>query len=242
MLTDHIKHYKADAEQFDYFNVENPAIAEEEKRRMQFLSRKVRFAPGSLVIDCGSGGGWVAKEYIPRDVTVVSVDIADKNLRRIKAEYDPQGKGCYVAADLYHLPFKDGVFDGATSNDVFEHLEKLELSAGETARCLKAGANFYVSVPYKENIVYYICIHCNKPTPINAHLHSFDENGLGKLFGDAGFKIEKIYKFINKGLSITLIFYMFCRWMPFWLWRTVDNIANLFIRKQSRLALKMVRL
>ena len=242
MLTDHIKHYRADAEQFDYFNVENPAIAEEEKRRMQFLSRKIRFAPGSLIIDCGSGGGWVAREFLGKDVTVVSVDIADKNLRRIKAEYDPLKKGCYVAADLYHLPFKDGVFDGGTSNDVFEHLEKLELSASETARCLKPGANFYVSVPYKENIVYYICVHCNKPTPINAHLHSFDENMLDKLFGAAGFKIEKIYKFINKGLSITLIFYMFCRWMPFWLWRTVDSIANIFIRKQSRLALKMVRL
>jgi len=241
VLEDRIKHYRTDAEEFDYFNEGNPVLADEERRRMQFLKRKIHFGSGSTIIDCGSGGGWIAREYLPRGITVVSVDLADSNLRKIKQNFDPENKGMYVVADLYNLPFKDQVFDGGTSNDVYEHLETPEQAAAEVSRCLKKDGRFYVSVPYKENIIYYICVHCNKPTPINAHLHSFDEESMRNIFEKTGFKIETMYKFINKGLSLTLISYVFCRWMPYWLWRTIDVMASWFIRKQSRLALKMVR-
>jgi SAM-dependent methyltransferase len=241
MLNDRIKHYQADAEVFDYFNVPNPAIAEEEKRRMQFLKRAIRFAPDSLVMDCGSGNGWIAREYLARGVKIVSLDISQKNLSKIRKQYDSNNRGFYVVADLYNLPFKNGVFDGATSNDVFEHLEKPEAVAADISRCLKANGKFFVSVPYRENIVYYLCVHCNKPTPINAHLHSFDENSLGAIFSSANFKIEGLSKFINKGLSLTLIYYFLCRWMPYWLWRTIDIMANLVVRKQERICLTLVR-
>ncbi|MCD6162183.1 MAG: class I SAM-dependent methyltransferase [candidate division Zixibacteria bacterium] len=241
MLTDRIKHYRTDAEEFDYFNVENPVHANEEKRRMQFLERLIKFAPGNYVIDCGSGNGWLAREYLQQGIVIISVDISDKNLRRIKNDYDSQNKGFYIAADLNQLPFKEGVFDGAVSNDVYEHIEEPKTAAAEVWRCLKKGAKFYVSVPYNENIVYYLCIHCNKPTPINAHLHSFNEESLGAIFTEAGFKIVNTYKIINKLLSATFVYYALCRWMPYWLWRTIDITVNLFAKKQSRLALKMVR-
>ena len=240
MLEDKIKHYRTDAEYYNYFNVENPAIADEEKRRMQYLKRKIKFEPSSLIIDCGSGGGWIAKEYLPRDVTVVSIDLADSNLRKIKKNYDPNRKGLYVVADLYNLPFKNKVFDGGTSNDVYEHIEKPEIAAAEVFRCMKKNARFHVSVPFMENIVYYICIHCNKPTPINAHLHSFDEKSLREIFESGGFKIESMQGFINKGLQLTLMSYFLMRWMPYWLWRFCDSLASLFVRKYSRIALTMV--
>jgi len=240
MLSDKIQHYRTDAEYYDYFSVENPAIADEERRRMQFLKRKIKFAPGSLVVDCGSGGGWIAKEYLNRDITVVSIDLADSNLRKIRQNYDQQKRGLYVVADLYNLPFKNGVFDGGTSNDVYEHIEKPEIAATEAKRCIKSGGKFYVSVPFKENIVYYICIHCNKPTPINAHLHSFDEKSLAQIFQGSGFKIISMKYFINKALSITLVSYVLMRWMPYWLWRSCDKLANVLVRKFSRIALTMV--
>ncbi len=241
MLKDRFEHYRVDAEQYDYFNIANPVNADEERRRMQFLKRMINFSSGSLVADCGSGNGWVAKEYLKQGVVVVSVDISDKNLRYIQQKYDPDGKGLYIVADLYNLPFKQDIFDGATSNDVYEHLEEPEKAAGEVQRCLKQTGQFYVSVPYKENLIYYICIHCNKPTPVNAHLHSFDEKSLGEIFKNNGFVIVKYKKFINKALLATFIYYVFCRWMPYWLWRAIDVVANLIITKQSRLALKMVR-
>lgn len=240
VLADKIKHYRTDAEYYDYFNVENPAIADEEKRRMQFLKRKIKFKAGAMIIDCGSGGGWIAREYIPRGVTVVSVDLADSNLRKIRQNCDPGNKGLYVVADLYNLPFKKGVFDGGTSHDVYEHLDKPELAAEEAGRCIKKDGKFFVSVPYEEKMVYYICIHCNKPTPINAHLHSFDKESLHRIFGSSGFKIERMQPFINKALQLTLVSYLLMRWMPYWLWRIFDGLVSLFVRKYSRISLTMV--
>ena len=241
MLTDKIKHYRTDAEYYDYFSRENPVIVDEERRRMQFLKRQIDFAPGAVIADCGSGNGWIAGEFLQRGVNVISIDLSEINLQRIQKIHDPERKGMYVIADLYNLPFKDGVLDGATSNDVFEHIEKPDQAAAEANRCLKPGGKFYVSVPYKENIIYYICIHCNKPTPINAHLHSFDDESLHQIFEQTGYKIERMKKFINKALTITLISYIFLRWMPYWLWRPIDKFVGLFIHRYSRISLTVVR-
>ena len=207
---------------------------------MQFLKRRYDFKPGSIVIDFGSGGGWIARDYIARGVTVVSTDLSSFNLRKIQKSYDPERKGMYVIADLNNLPFKDNVFDGATSNDVYEHIEKPELAAREAGRTIKPGGKFFVSVPYKENIVYHICIHCNKPTPIHAHLHSFDDDLLRSVFADSGLKIVRMQPFINKGLQVTLISYVLMRWMPYWLWSFVDGLASLFVKRHSRICLTMV--
>ncbi len=239
-LNNHIEHYKTDGESFDYFSVPNPAIREEEKRRIQILSHSMKFLPGQSVIDAGSGGGWVSQLYLPENIFVCAVDLSIKNLKGIRERFDIDGQGGYVVADLYHLPFKKGVFDGATSNDVYEHLENLDKAALELRRTLKIGAGVYVSVPYKENIVYYLCIHCNNLTPINAHLHSLNESNLGGMFEKNGFKIDNVSRFINKGLSILLVYYYLCRWMPYWLWRIIDKTANAIIRKPGRMGLKLV--
>jgi len=239
-LQDHITHYREDAEAFDYFHVDNPAIREEERRRIQVLTHTMRFSPGQTLLDAGSGGGWVAASYLPKGVFVCSVDLSTTSLKGIRQRFGGTGEGGYVVADLYHLPFKRGAFDGATSNDVFEHLEYLDRGAVELRTVLKDKAEVFVSVPYKENIVYYLCIHCNKKTPINAHLHSFDDDGLTGLFLKNGFRVEKNSKFINKGMSILLIYYYLCRWMPYFLWKFVDSAANFIVRKPGRIGLKLI--
>ena len=239
-LQDHIAHYREDGEQFDYFTVENSAIREEEKRRIQVLTNTMDFKPGQLLLDAGSGSGWVSRAYLPKKIFVCAVDLSINSLKGIRKRFDSGKDGAYVVADLYHLPFKPGVFDGATSNDVFEHLEFLDRGAAELRVVLKKNAHVFVSVPHRENIVYYLCIHCNKKTPINAHLHSFDQAALEELFSKSGFQIENVKKFINKGFSILLVYYLFCRWMPFWLWRVIDVVANFIVRKPSRIGLKLV--
>ncbi|UCE64915.1 MAG: class I SAM-dependent methyltransferase [Candidatus Zixiibacteriota bacterium] len=239
-LKNHIEHYKTDGEEFDYFHVENPAIREEERRRMQLLTRAVDFKSGQSVLDAGSGNGWISNAFLDKDVFVCAVDLSLKNLKGIRDRFDAQKKGGYIVADLYRLPFKDTAFRGATSNDVYEHLEFPEKAAVELRRVLKKGAEVFVSTPYKENIVYYLCIHCNKKTPVNAHLHSFDEESLGRLFAESNFRIDSVTKFINRGLSILLVYYLFCRWMPYWLWRFIDKMANAIIRKPGRIGLRLV--
>ena len=239
-LQNHIDHYRADGELFDYFYVENPAIREEERRRMQIMTHAMKFKPDQVVLDAGSGNGWVSRTYLPRGAYVCAVDLSLKNLKEIRKRFDSQRRGGYVVADLYRLPFREGAFDGAASNDVFEHLERLDDAAGELRSVLKDGAQVFVSVPYRENIVYYLCIHCNKKTPVNAHLHSLNEDNLGEIFLNNGFRINSVWKFINKGLSILLVYYYLCRWMPYRLWRLLDIIANSIVRKPGRMGMTLI--
>jgi cyclopropane fatty-acyl-phospholipid synthase-like methyltransferase len=239
ILHDHIQHYRKDAESFDYFNVENPTIRQEERRRIELLIRQMKLVAGQKLIDCGSGGGWVSQALLPEGVFVCAVDLSSRNLIEIRKRFDSGRQGGYIIADLTHLPFKKSSFDGATSNDVYEHLEALDAASRELRGVLKQGARAFISVPYKENIVYYLCIHCNQLTPINAHLHSFDENSLGEIFEKGGFQIETIQKFMNKGMALLQI-YVLCRWMPYWLWRFIDRAANLIIKKPGRLAMIFV--
>ena len=239
-LQDHIEHYRSDGEEFDYFHVDNPAIREEERRRMQLLSRSVKFKSGQYILDAGSGNGWVSKTFLKKGVFICALDLSLKNLKGIRERYDAGNMGGYVIADLYRLPFKDKSFHGATSNDVYEHLEFLDNATVELRRILRDDAKVFVSTPYKENIVYYLCIHCNKKTPINAHLHSFDEESLGGVFTRNNFRIASISKFINRGMSILLIYYLFCRWMPYWMWRSIDVIANCVIRRPGRIGLRLL--
>jgi ubiquinone/menaquinone biosynthesis C-methylase UbiE len=240
ILHDHIEHYRIDGQSFDYFSVENRTIREEERRRIELLASQMKLTSGQSLIDCGSGGGWVSQAFLPKGVFVCAIDLSAVNLKGVRERFDKSGSGGYIVADLTHLPFKRQTFDGATSNDVYEHLEELNDVTGELLRVMKSGASAFVSVPYRENIVYYLCIHCNKLTPINAHLHSFDENSLGDIFIHNGFKIKSIKKFMNKGLALLQIYYLFCRWMPFWMWRVLDIMANFVIRKPGRMAMIFV--
>jgi ubiquinone/menaquinone biosynthesis C-methylase UbiE len=238
-LQDHIEHYRKDAEEFDYFHVDNPHLREEERRRMELLIGQMRIKAGEIVLDAGSGGGWVTKTYLPKGVFVCAADLSMKNLREIRLRFDPERKASYVVADLYHLPFKQERFDAATSNDVYEHLEHLDSAARELRRVVKRNGSGFVSAPYKENILYFLCIHCNKLTPINAHLHSLDEKNLGDLFQRNGFEVVRVTKFMNKGLALLQVYYRFCRWMPFRLWRAIDIAANFIVRKPGRMAIKL---
>lgn len=235
-LGNHIEHYKRDAETYDYFSVENPTIREEEHRRIELLTRAMKLNKGQAMLDAGSGGGWVSQAYLRKGIFVCAVDLSQKNLAGVRQRFDLDRAGGYVVADIYHLPFRPGSFDAATSNDVYEHLERLGEAAAELRAVLKNNSRAFISVPYKENIIYYLCIHCNQLTPVNAHLHSFDEDKLGEVFLNNGFQITKVTKFLNKGLAILQI-YRFGGWFPYWLWRAVDIMANLIIGKPGRMAM-----
>ena len=182
------------------------------------------------------GGGWVTQALLSKGVFVCAVDLSMKSLKGVRERFDSQRKGCYIVADLYHLPFRGKSFDAATSNDVYEHLEHLDSAACELRAVMKDNSRAFISVPYKENIVYYVCIHCNRLTPVNAHLHSFDEKSLGEIFSQNGFGPGKVMNFMNKGLALLQI-YRLCRWMPYRLWRAIDVLANTIIRKPGRMAM-----
>jgi SAM-dependent methyltransferase len=118
------------------------------------------------------------------------------------------------------------------ASEIIEHLDRPQDAIREIARVVRPGGCFVLSTPYRERLRYTICIHCNRKTPVNAHLHSFDEPALQTLLREAGFSIKVLKRFSNKALERLgipgLTFFL-----PYAAWRFLDIILCGLFGKQS---------
>lgn len=225
--SDHIDHYKKDAELFDYFE-HDKFMVEELKRRYQEIFRKIKLKQGLRILEIGTGDGFALSQLHDNFKYYYSVDISQINLSRIKKKYPDR---TYASvADIYNIPFADESFDVAIMSEVLEHLVEPGQALTEVYRILKKNGKLVVSVPYKEKISYYLCIHCNKMTPTHAHIHSFNKEKLTLLFRQIGFDSIKSSKNLNK-VAQRLYIYRILKWAPYIFWKSTDNIFNLIIDK-----------
>ena len=221
-------HYKKDAIEFDYFEERKGATAHDERRVRDFVISKIPKNANSI-LDVGCGNGWVAKEFLPKGKQVYSLDISVTNPSIVKRLY-PSEKHLCVAADSFHLPFSNDSFDCVIASEIIEHVFDPEEFIKELFRVVKKGGDLTITTPYKEKIIYYLCIHCNQKTPANAHIHSFDEKKLESLYSGKDLETFKYETFGNKFL-IFLRSYVILKFFPFWVWKLKDKFFNLFINK-----------
>ena len=111
---------------------------------------------------------------MPKGVNVYSLDISETNPAKAVKLY-PLENHFAIAADSFHLPFTDGSFDCVIASEIIEHIVDPAKFIKELFRVVKKGGQLIITTPYKEKIIYYLCIHCNNKTPAHAHIHSFDE-------------------------------------------------------------------
>jgi SAM-dependent methyltransferase len=216
--SNYVEHYRADAEHFDYFVNRDPADSAYERlfhKFVQILSGRPR-----NIVDIGSGGGWTAT--IPHE-NIFFVDLSKTNLAALKSE-----RSGPVFADAHRLPFKNDSLDFVIASEIIEHLNDPAAAASEIWRVLKPGGRAVVSTPYKERIKYTLCVHCNKPTPWNAHLHSFDRAALLSLFPSQAKR--RSYLFGSKILSIMRMPIVF-RNLPLPVWRAFDSVLTRLVDK-----------
>ncbi|MCA9911848.1 MAG: class I SAM-dependent methyltransferase, partial [Anaerolineae bacterium] len=76
---------------------------------------------GQRLLEIGAGFGRLTNEYIAYQ-QVVLLDYSFSQLQYAREQLGDDGY-IYVAADAYKLPFKPGVFDGATMIRVIHHFE-----------------------------------------------------------------------------------------------------------------------
>lgn len=231
---DHITHYRLDAELFDYFDEGTGASRDFDRRLHDYVLRLCDVKSGSRVLDVGSGSGWMARQLIGGNRKVVSVDLSQKNLERIKSTLG-QGGADFVLADTYQLPFRNGSFDLVVISEVLEHMNSPAAGLQEFERILAPTGKVVASTPYKEKIQYYLCIHCNKKTPANAHLHSFDEHSLKSLFRAQNFGRVRFRKVGNRFLLFARVYYLL-RFLPFSAWRALDHVVNLILPRPLHIA------
>jgi ubiquinone/menaquinone biosynthesis C-methylase UbiE len=228
----YIEHYKKDAVEFDYFEERRGATEHDERRVREYIISKIPNSVSSI-LDVGCGKGWVAKEFLPKKKTVVSLDISVTNPSIVKKLY-PNSKHFAIAADSFHLPFNSDSFDCVIASEIIEHVFDPAGFVKELFRVVKRGGSLIITTPYKEKIVYYLCIHCNQKTPANAHINSFDEKKLESLYSGEDLASFKFETFGNKAL-IFLRTYVILQFFPFWLWKLKDKFFNWITNKPAHI-------
>jgi len=219
----YLEHYKTDANEFDYFEERKGATAHDERRVREFIISLVEWDVKSI-LDIGCGSAWVAEFFTNKSVKVYSFDISLINTIRAK-EKVPDPLNNPLVGDAFSLPLRSHSIDCVIASEVIEHVIDPKLFVKELFRVVKPGGSVIITTPYKEVLRYSLCIHCNKKTPINAHLHSFDENVLSSLIDSKDLDKVTWKKFGNKVL-IYLRTYIFLKFLPFSFWKYLDKAAN----------------
>ncbi len=244
---DYIKHYDIDA--YDNLATEDMShsFRHSERRRIQLIAKMVPDTGVRTVLDIGCGNGELSELLARRGMRVISTDIGFDNIRRasaiVNSRLDSGRTGSpvrFIQGDVYRLPYKNGSFDAVIASEIIEHLEYPPDAFSEAARVLRPGGFFVVSTPYMEKIPYTLCIHCNKKTPVNAHLHSFDEGVLSGLFSDAGFTAEKCVIFSSK-YAAAVGFPGLSYFLPYAFWRTIDRMLCSLLGKQTHIVIRAQR-
>lgn len=116
---------------------------------------RLRLEPGDRVLDLGCGEGRHAiTAYLDQTVTVVGLDLSNKDLHTARARYaefhDPNDcarRVDFLRASGLQLPFTNESFDKVICAEVLEHIEDYEAVLSEIHRVLKPGGKLAVSVP-----------------------------------------------------------------------------------------------
>jgi len=99
--------------------------------------------PAQRILDAACGNGWLASMYRGDSHTVVGLDIADTNLRRMQA--------LGIEAHKHNLdeplPFADASFDTVVCSEILEHVFAPDLVLREALRVLKPGGRVILTVP-----------------------------------------------------------------------------------------------
>jgi 2-polyprenyl-3-methyl-5-hydroxy-6-metoxy-1,4-benzoquinol methylase len=182
-VDEHIARTKYTYEQIHDEYVEHNTELKQEIKVL--LDRFIELVPGKDVLDVGCAGGRESKYLLQHDFKVTGVDIGESFIQT--AQQNCPG-GTFFVADMRHLDFPPGSFDGLWINASFLHVPKVE--AVDTLKgfykLLKPGGLAFISVmggdfddlrPNEQN---------NWP---DRHFSDYQQQELEAKLADAGFAV-----------------------------------------------------
>ncbi len=233
---DYVEHYENDAAYFNYFEKENKVTKNERQKKRDGIIKKIPIE-AKLILDVGCGSGWVSSYFTPKKVNVISMDIALKNpLQCLQQNNNEYHAG--LVADVLQLPIKDNSVDVIIASEIIEHVIDPSLFITKLFAAIKVGGKLIIGTPYNEKLVYNMCVHCNKPTPANGHLHSFNEQNIQQYLPTNATVILK--KFNNKYFT-RLRIYDVINFLPFNIWIAIDALVNKFLPKESAFLIEIIK-
>lgn len=235
---DYISHYSEDAKLFDYFEQYECEASNFENGKLREIIIGCVHKQANMILDVGCGSGWVANHFLNQGRTVVSMDVSAVNPVRIAEKY-PLKNHLAVVADVYAAPFKEQSFDCIIASEVIEHVANPKAFIEALLPLLKPNGKLIVSTPHNEKLQYHLCVHCNKPTPKNAHLHSFTDSNISELLPHKGYSIS-----ISKAIDFYLVklrTHIILKYLPFSVWKLIDSIFCNVLKKPTKFIIEIAK-
>jgi len=106
---------------------------------------------GGLLLELGAGAGRNTPRYAGFK-RVVLLDYSRTQLEQAQARLGRSNRYVYVAADVYRLPFVDGLFDAATMIRALHHMADAPKALRQVSNVLQPGATFILEYANKQNL------------------------------------------------------------------------------------------
>ena len=106
---------------------------------------------GRLLLELGAGAGRNTPRYRGFE-RIVLVDYSRTQLEQAQQRLGQSDRYIYVAADVYRLPFVDGLFDTATMIRTLHHMADGPKALGQVRNVLGAGGIFILEFANKLNL------------------------------------------------------------------------------------------
>jgi SAM-dependent methyltransferase len=106
---------------------------------------------GKLMLELGAGAGRNTPRYAGFERIVV-LDYSRTQLEQAQQRLGLSDKYIYVAADVYRLPFVDGLFDGATMIRVLHHMADAPKALKQVRNVMQSNGVFILEFASKMNL------------------------------------------------------------------------------------------
>ncbi len=154
---------------------------------------------GRLMLELGAGAGRNTPRYSGFERVVV-LDYSTTQLAQAQERLGRSSKYIYVAADVYRLPFRPGLFDAATMIRVLHHMADAPKALAQIQATLQPGAIFILEFANKLNLKAILRYFIGRQTwspftlePVEFVKLNFDfhPKAIRKWLGGLGFSIDK---------------------------------------------------
>ena len=122
-----------------------------EDRTEAIALKKLLPKSGRLLLELGAGAGRNTPRYVGFD-RIVLLDYSRTQLEQAQQRLGSSDKYTYVAADVYRLPFVDGLFDAATMIRVLHHMADAPKALGQVKNVLETDGIFILEFANKQNL------------------------------------------------------------------------------------------
>ena len=106
---------------------------------------------GRLMLEVGAGAGRNTPRYAGYE-RVVLLDYSTTQLQQAQTRLGKSDRYIFVAADVYRLPFVDGLFDGVTMIRTLHHMADAPKALAQIRKALGPGSVFILEFASKLNL------------------------------------------------------------------------------------------